>query len=164
MSELLVSITQDMISCFDGDQKRIHHALKVHGFAHILGIREGLSTQEQFCLEAAGYLHDIGIPVCEKKYGSSAGNYQEIEGPPVARPILEAHHVSPDLVERTLYLIGHHHSYGFIDGPDIQLLMEADFLVNMYEDNYSKKQISQAVTNLFKSPSGLDLLELMCEK
>ena len=38
---------------------------------------------------SAAILHDIGIHKAEEKYKSSAGNYQEIEGPPIAKAIME---------------------------------------------------------------------------
>ena len=31
------------------------------------------------------------------------------------------------------YLIAHHHTYTNMDGLDYQILVEADFLVNLYE-------------------------------
>lgn len=39
-----------------------------------------------------------------------------------------------NVIERVCYLIGHHHTYTGIDGRDYQILVEADFLVNLYED------------------------------
>ena len=38
------------------------------------------------------------------------------------------------LIDRICYLIGHHHTYDNIEGLDYQILVEADFLVNLYED------------------------------
>ena len=37
--------------------------------------------------------------------------------------------------ERICYLIGHHHTYDKIDGTDYQILVDADFLVNLYEED-----------------------------
>ena len=39
-----------------------------------------------------------------------------------------------NVIERVCYLIGHHHTYTGIEGRDYQILVEADFLVNLYED------------------------------
>ena len=39
-------------------------------------------------LKTAAYVHDIGIKISEEKYNSSAGKYQEIEGPPIAEEML----------------------------------------------------------------------------
>ena len=35
----------------------------------LIGREEGLSPEEQFLLEAAAYVHDIGIRPAEEKYG-----------------------------------------------------------------------------------------------
>ncbi len=38
------------------------------------------------------------------------------------------------VIRRVSYLVGHHHTYTEIDGMDYQLLVEADFLVNLFEE------------------------------
>lgn len=44
-----------------------------------------------------------------------------------------------DVSERVQYLIAHHHTYNNIDGIDYQILIEADFLVNILEEGLSKE-------------------------
>ena len=56
--------------------------------------------------------------------------------------------------ERVQYLIGRHHTYNDIDGIDYQILVESDFLVNMYEDSLSKKAVKHAYDSIFKTSSG----------
>ena len=99
-----------------------------------IGEREQLSPEELYILEAAAYTHDIGIKPAEEKYGSSAGKLQEQEGPAVARGMLMRLGFAENVIERVCYLIGHHHTYTGIEGRDYQILVEADFLVNLYED------------------------------
>ena len=65
------------------DVKRIHHFLKVHGFARLIGRMEGLPADVQETLEAAAVVHDIGIHLAERKYGNCDGPHQEQEGPAV---------------------------------------------------------------------------------
>lgn len=66
---------------YDGkDLRRINHLLKVYTYAKMIGEGEGLTPEEQYILETAAILHDIGIHESERKYNSSAGNYQELEG------------------------------------------------------------------------------------
>lgn len=79
-------------------------------------------------------MHDIGIHQAEARYGSSNGKYQEELGPAEARNLLEQLHVAETDIDRVCYLVGHHHTYSHIDGLDYQILVEADFLVNLYED------------------------------
>lgn len=147
-------LISQMTNYFSGDPKRIHHFLKVYGFAKTIGELEGLEEETQFILETASIVHDIGIKVSEQKYGSSNGKYQEIEGPSVARPMLESLGYSKDVIERVCYLIAHHHTYSAIDGLDYQILVEADFLVNFYEDDLSQEAIKSAYGKIFRTETG----------
>ena len=51
-------------------------------------------------------------------------------------------------------MIAHHHTYHNIDGLDYQILVEADFLVNLFEDNLSKEAALNAYQNIFKTETG----------
>ena len=53
-----------------------------------------------------------------------------------------------------MYLIAHHHTYGSIDGIDYQILVEADFLVNIYEDGLSSEATESAYNNIFRTETG----------
>ena len=143
-----------MIDYFSGDPKRIQHFMKVHSFARLIGMREGLDETSLFILEAAAYTHDIGIRPAEKKYGRCDGKLQEQEGPIVAQKMLSDVGIENYLVDRICYLIGHHHTYDRIDGQDYQILVEADFLVNLYEDDVNRHAIEQAYRNIFKTKTG----------
>lgn len=147
-------LISQMINYFSGDPKRIHHFLKVYSFAKVIGESEGLSEETQFILETAAIVHDIGIKVSEEKYGSSNGKYQEKEGPSIARPMLETLDYSNNIIERVCYLIAHHHTYSQIDNLDYQILVEADFLVNLYEDGLSEDAIKTAYDRIFKTETG----------
>jgi len=156
-------ITFEMIKYFKNDVRRINHALKVFSFARLIGKAEGLDSKKQYILEAAALLHDIGIKVCEQKYDSTAGHLQEIEGPEVAKEILSPMNIEKETLERILFLIGNHHSYSKIDDIDFQILVEADFLVNIYEDSMEVETIKTIRDKYFKTKIGLFLLEKMFE-
>jgi hypothetical protein len=141
-----------------GDPKRIHHFLKVHDFAATIGALEGLSPRELFTLETAAIVHDIGIHVSEQKYGSSNGKYQEQEGPAEARKLLVSLGYEQEVIERVCFLVGHHHTYTHIDALDYQILVEADFLVNCYEDNLPLRNIENCRDRIFKTITGRRLL------
>lgn len=148
-----------------GDARRIHHFLKVHNLAATIGTLEGLEAETQDILESAAILHDIGIHVSERKYGSSNGKYQEIEGPQEARNLMvRLGGFTNHEMDRICFLIGHHHTYNHIDGLDYQILVEADFLVNLYEDNCSQHAIDAACKNIFKTQAGISLLRDMYDK
>ncbi len=161
MSKISAAIMKKMIVYFDGDVRRINHAIKVHGFAKSIGELEGIAGEKLDMLEAAAVLHDIGIKESERKYSSSVGKYQEIEGPPVARDILKEFDLDSEFIERVCYLIGNHHSYDKIDGLDFQILVEADFLVNIYEDGMEQSPIETMRRKYFKTTAGTGILESM---
>ena len=156
-------VLQAMIAFDAGDAKRIQHFLKVYTYATLLGRQvgrqEGLHAEVQQTLELAAILHDIGIHAAEAKYRSAAGIYQEKEGPAPARKLLEDVSGIPSaMIERICYLIGHHHTYKDVDGADYQLLLEADFLVNAYEDALSPKAILAFREKVFRTASGTAML------
>ncbi len=154
-------IIMEMINYFNKDVKRINHALKVYSFCNTIGTLEQLNDKELLVVRLSGILHDIGIKEAEKKYNSSAGPYQEKEGPAIAKEIMSKYDTDNETVERVCYLIGHHHSYNKIDGVDFQILVEADFLVNIYEDEIDKNAINAVRGKYFKTKTGLAILEDM---
>lgn len=154
-------IMKKMISCFGADVRRINHAVKVYGFASSIAALENLHAPEYEIVKYSAILHDIGIKECERKYNSTAGNYQELEGPPIAASIMNECGIPDVIGKRVCHLIGHHHSYNSIDGIDFQILVEADFLVNIFEDGMKKDAIENIYKNIFKTRTGKDLLETM---
>ena len=148
--------------CFNGgDPKRCQHLLKVHRFAQMIGRMEGLDDHTQFVLECAAVVHDIGIRPAEEKYGNCSGKLQEQEGPAYAADVLREVGVAEADIERICYLVGHHHTYDGIDGMDYQILVEADFLVNFYEDGIGADGMAKAVHKIFRTPSGKRLCAAM---
>jgi hypothetical protein len=154
-------VLREMIRYNAGDPKRIQHALKVYAFAGAIGREEGLPEERLELLETAALLHDIGIRNSERKYGSAAGNYQELEGPPVARRILEPMGKEPAFVERVCFLIGHHHTYGEIVGEDYRILVESDLLVNLFEDGLPEPQVREVLRKYFRTDAGTRILKRM---
>lgn len=151
-----------MISYNNGDPKRIQHTTKVHAYASLIGLEEGLDDETQFIVESAAMVHDIGIRASEKKYGYQNGKLQEQEGPAVARELLTSLGGYTDTqIERICWLIAHHHTYHASDDIDYQILIEADFLVNLFEDNESKEAIRKVRNNIFKTSSGLKMIDEM---
>jgi HD superfamily phosphodiesterase len=140
---------------------RIQHSVKVFAFAQNIARNEQCSEDLVFTLSLAAILHDIGIRNAEEKYHSSAGNYQEREGPPVAEKLMEDLTMEKSVKDRILYLIGNHHTYTNINGIDYQILIEADFLVNIFEDRLHKESIDSIKKNIFRTKSGITLLDTL---
>ena len=151
-----------MIDYNNGDPKRIQHTTKVHAYASLIGRIEGLDEETLFILESAALVHDIGIRASEQKYGHQNGKLQEQEGPAVAREMLtRIGGYSERQIERICWLVGHHHTYHVCEDLDYQILIEADFLVNLYEDNESPHAIRAVRKNIFRTGSGTKMLETM---
>ncbi|MBU5485619.1 HD domain-containing protein [Clostridium sp. MSJ-11] len=157
---MVQNVIENMIDYFGDDVKRINHAIKVYGFASSIGKLEGIEEEKLLILEIAAVLHDIGIKVSEEKYGCSNGKYQELEGPPVAEEILTKLGVSQNIIERVCFLIANHHTYNKIDDIDFQILVEADFLVNIFEDKLHEKA-SLIKEKYFKTKIGTAYIERM---
>lgn len=143
-----------MIEACTGDPRQIQHFVKVHSFAALIGRLEGLDAATQFTLELAAYVHDIGVKPAMERYGSSAGPYQEELGQAPARALLTACGIDSTTVERVVYLVGRHHTFMNIDGPDYQILVEADFLVNLYEGQKAPETVRHIYDTMFKTTSG----------
>ena len=151
-----------MIDYNNGDPKRIQHTTKVHAYASLIGKCEGLDDEMLFILESAALVHDIGIRESERKYGYQNGKLQEQEGPAVARDLLmRIGGYSEQQIERICWLIAHHHTYHVCEDMDYQILIEADFLVNLYEDNESMNAMRAVHKKIFRTESGTRMLETM---
>ncbi len=150
-----------MIKYNSPDVRRINHAIKVYFFAVNIAEEEACDIDTFNTIVYAAILHDIGIHEAEKKYGSSAGKFQEIEGPSVAKDLIKDIELKEEIKNRIFYLIGNHHTYDKIDGIDFQILVEADFLVNIYEDEISRESIKSIKNKIFKTKKGIELLDTL---
>ena len=155
-----VALYNEMIAFFAGDARRCQHFIKVASLAKQLAESEAADAELTELVEAAGLVHDCGIKPGEAKYGAGhcTGKIQEQEGPAVARKLLQKVGYAPEKIERICYLVAHHHTYNIID---YQLLVEADFIVNFYEDGTPKENIAKAVERIFKTESGIKLAKTM---
>ena len=154
----LTLLTMDF---FRGDARRIQHLTKVHAYAALIGRMEGLDEATQAIVEASAIVHDVGIRPAEERYGSCGGKLQEELGPAEARTLLTAAGYTPEETERVAWLVGHHHTYDPIDGMDHQILVEADFLVNLHEDGSSPEAIRRTLDTIFRTEAGKRLLKTM---
>jgi putative nucleotidyltransferase with HDIG domain len=143
----------EMKKVFGEDQKRIEHALKVLDYAEKIRAVEG---GDPLVVKAAAILHDIGIHEAERKYGSSAGKYQEIEGLPIAKKILKQYTLDTVTIEHICKIIANHHSSKDFDTAEFRIVVDADLIVNMNEDypNISKDKLKRIIGNKFKTQEG----------
>lgn len=113
-------------ACAEGVSVCVPH--RTHGRS--AGGRAGCAGDRS---DSSRHRHSCG----REKYGSTAGKYQEQEGGPLAEQILHELGIGAGIIERVRFLVEHHHTYTGVDGMDYQILLEADFLVNAYEDELS---------------------------
>jgi len=107
----------------------------VAGFVEEIG---KLEKGNMAVIMAAAYLHDIGIKEAEKKYNSSAPQYQHTEGPPVARQLLTDLKAEEELIDEVCDIISHHHTPRDEETTNFKILYDADLIVNL-DEKYQEK-------------------------
>jgi len=125
-----------MRAYFGADEKRIRHALRVTEYAEQILSHEPTANRD--VVLAAAILHDIGLPEAERKYGSSAGKYQELEGPPIARELLLLEGLPEGMIEEVGQIIAHHHTPGVVETSNFRVVYDADLIVNLEDRELSQ--------------------------
>lgn len=128
----------EMKRYFRQDFKRIGHATKVARYAERIGKAEGGFMA---VILPAAYLHDIGIHEAERKFSSTAAKYQEQEGPPIAKMILEKLGAKPEMIEEVCDIVGHHHHPRAVETINFKAVYDADLIVNL-EENHKESPIA----------------------
>jgi len=155
--EILGSVCDKLISemknIFGDDTKRINHALSVSNFAEKIQAAEG---GDALVVKASAILHDIGIQQAERKYNSSAGKYQEIEGPPIAEEILKKYNLDSEAIEHICNIIANHHTLNDFDTTEFRIILDADRLVNIHEalPDASGEKLQKIIDSKFKTQEG----------
>lgn len=155
---MIAEIIQKMIDYSKGNLHDINHFIKVWSYAKTIGELEGLDAETQYILETAAIVHDIACPLCREKYGNTNGKHQEAEGAVLAAEFLKDSGMPETQINRVVYLVGHHHTLTGIQGLDYQILIEADYLVNADESNYSAGNIRNFAEKVCGTKSGRALL------
>lgn len=144
-----------MRTYFGADSRRIRHAEAVAEQAEIIGRQQ--PGGDLLVIMACAYLHDIGIREAERKFNSSAARYQHSEGPPVARELLTALRVKPDLIDEVCDIISHHHTPRAEETVNFKVLYDADLIVNMaerYQDVPPEQEQLERLAGLFLTEAG----------
>ncbi len=107
------------------------------------------------------YLHDIGIKEAERKYNSSSPQYQHLEGPPVAREILEKLGAEEGIIDEVCDIIGHHHTPRDEETINFKVLYDADLIVNLEEKQKEKpsppEHLEKIIEKSFLTKSGQNM-------
>lgn len=141
---------------FGPDTRRIQHASDVASYAE--RIAKEIKEADMMIVMVSAYLHDIGIKNAELKYNSSSAKYQHIEGPPVAKEILEELKAPRELIEEVCDIIGHHHTPRKEETTNFKVLYDADLIVNMKEiyqnKPHTKIQLEKLLASSFMTEAG----------
>ncbi|MFZ5570470.1 MAG: HD domain-containing protein [Thermodesulfobacteriota bacterium] len=148
-------VAVEMKKYFHTDFKRIGHAMRVARHAEAIGKREGGNLA---VILAAAYLHDIGIHEARRQHNSTAAAFQEQEGPPIARSILEKLGAKPELIAEVCDIVAHHHHPRPEETVNFKALHDADLLTNLEERHKEEPlppdELSRILTDSFLTATG----------
>lgn len=150
-------IIEKMIAFSEGNIHDIDHFIRVWTYAKTIGELESLDANTQYILEIAAIIHDIACPLCREKYGNTNGKHQEAEGMPMAKEFLRDTGLTTEQIDRVVFLVGHHHTFTRISGTDHQILLEADYIANASENEYSKKNVENFIKRIMQTDRGKEL-------
>jgi HD superfamily phosphodiesterase len=142
----------------------IEHTLRVLHNADEIMSGENIAGDVAEIVSLSAILHDVGTIEAQRKHGSMEGHFQEIEGPAIAKEILERIGTPDEINERVCYIVGNHHTLSRIDGLDFQILWEADFLDNLEfgEQSKTREELCSAIRENFKTATGRSLALKRC--
>jgi len=148
-------IAVEMKRYFRTDFKRIGHAMRVARHAERIGKDE---KGNMAVILAAAYLHDIGIIEAERKHGSTAPEYQEKEGPKIARSIMIKLGAKEELIEEVCDIIGRHHHPRPDETLNFKVVYDADLIANLEEKHkenpLSTEKLAHVIKTSFTTQSG----------
>ena len=120
-----------LVDFFQEDYRRINHAIRVLSYAkEIMNHKE---KGDEDIIIACALLHDIGIKPSEEKLGYNNGKTQEEFGPPIAENLLKKIDFPSEKIRKVKEIIGNHHSLSKYDYIELEIIKEADKIVNIKE-------------------------------
>ena len=153
-------VAVEMKRYFKSDFKQIGHATRVARYAERIGKREGGALA---VIMGAAYLHDIGILEAERKYGSAKAEYQEKEGPAVARSIMEKVKANPAVIDEVCDIISRHHHPGPGESTNFKVVYDSDLIANLEEkhkdDPMKDDHLKEVIDSSFLTQSGREEAE-----
>jgi len=121
-------ITKLLVDFFEDDFRRIDHAQRVlHHSKEIAGQKGGADLD---VVIACALLHDVGIKPAEAEFGYNNGQLQEKYGPAIAGQLLQSIDFPADQITKVKEIIGNHHSPSRYPYIELEILKEADAIVN----------------------------------
>ena len=142
---------------FGDDRKRINHTLLVFDMAQKILRKEGGDPR---VVTAAALLHDIGIKEAERKHSSCGAHFQEVEGPPIARRIMEELGFDESTIKHVCKIVGNLHSGNKIDTPEFRIIWDADRIVNLLTTSHisSENKYGDSIKKVLKTNTGREMV------
>ena len=161
--DLVPQVLSEMEAVFVDNAGMVEHTMSVYHYA--LQIRSE-EVGDSLIISASAILHDIGIPKAREVHGSSAGPFQEQEGPPIAREILSRLGFLPAQIDHICGIIANHHSDvdpDIVDTPEFKIVWDADWMVNFpgRHRGMSNGEKEAAIEGIFKTKKGRQLARQM---
>ena len=148
----------EMKRYFKKDFRRIGHATRVARYAERIGKSE---KGNMAVILSAAYLHDIGIKAAEEKYNSTAAEYQEKEGPLIAKSILSKLGAKEELIDEVCEIISHHHHAADDETINFKVVYDSDLLENLDEKHKDQpmghKKLEEIIDQSFLTTSGREI-------
>ena len=119
---------------FETDFRRINHAISVLEETEKILVKTNIDYDEDIAIVCA-LLHDVGIKQSEKELGYNNGKTQEQFGPAAAGILLEKIDFPEEKIIKVKEIIGNHHSKSRYDYIELEILKQADRIVNNNEGN-----------------------------
>ncbi len=143
----------------EGHKRRTQHILKVYSLVSLFCEYEDISEEEKIILRAAAILHDIAIKYAKQHCNGDASQENQKKFAPmlVEKFLLNANY-NKSYISKVIQLVLNHHNYYEEHCKSLQILIEADLIINFYESDYNQDRIQQIKT-IFKTKIGKELLE-----
>jgi len=137
---MIAQVLSEMTRILKHDRAQVEHAMKVYVYASIIGDLEGLQGDQLRALRAAAILNDIVLPECLDREGEWNGELQRRYGEPMVREVL-ARLGYDRYADQVAYLVGrsHHFLEEMHENLGLQILIEANFLVNLSDGTCTEK-------------------------
>lgn len=141
----------------EGHERRTQHILKVYSLTKLIGEQENISNEDMIILNASAILHDICIKYCKEKYSGDASlENQKMEAPYIVEKFLKETNYTPSYIPKIIELVKKHHDYDDINSILLQILIEADLIINYFETENKEKTL-KLIKNIFKTETGKNI-------
>lgn len=144
-----------------GEPKRMQHFFKVHTFAKLIAQSENIKDDTLYTIEVAALVADVGVKLAKAQDFKAPIELQDKEGVVAAKKMLSGLGFSGEVIERVCFMIGNRRDLENIKGMDFRILLEAEYLVNLYEQLAKKDTFVIANKKVFKTKTGTALFKKM---